>query len=119
MPQIELKGMLFLAHHGYHEEERKTGGKFIVDLLIHTGNLPAEQTDDLNDTLDYAEVYEVVREEMSVPSDLLEHVGRRIMNRVMATFPEIKSAEINVSKLSPPLGGPTERVSVRLSSGAL
>ena len=49
---------------------------------------PAMQTDDVADTVSYADVYEAVKAEMKVPSKLLEHVGGRIVKRLFGDFPK-------------------------------
>lgn len=112
MTEINLEGMEFFAHHGCYEEERKTGGRFLVDLHIDADLYDAELSDKLEETIDYKSVYDIVKKEMDQPSSLLEHVGRRIINMLVSAFPLIEYAEVKVSKLNPALGGKVEKVSV-------
>lgn len=114
MAIIEIEGMEFYAYHGHFDVEKIAGNRFLVNLKIETGNLKAQMTDRLEDTLDYQKAYLAVKEEMSVPSDLLENVCQRIINRIKATFPEVKKVMVKVSKMNPPMGGQIEKVSVSL-----
>lgn len=116
MATIELEGMEFFARHGVYEEERITGNTFLIDLYLEVDTEKAETGDDINDAVDYGKIYEAVRQEMEVPSRLLEHLARRILNRLQGDFPRAESWEIRVSKLNPPLGGNVEAVSVVLSA---
>ena len=116
MATIALEGMEFFAYHGCFSEEQIIGTRFVVDLYIEADTRQAEQTDKLSTTINYQEVFLVVKEQMGEKSKLLEHVGRRILIALKERFVEIKSARIKVSKMNPPLGGKTGSVSVTLSS---
>ncbi|MDR1864816.1 MAG: dihydroneopterin aldolase [Bacteroidales bacterium] len=105
MSKIYLEGMEFYAYHGCHGEEQKFGNQFIVDLEITLDTDAAAQSDRLEDALDYARVYELVQQEMNMRSNLLEHVAGRILDRIFSCFPQIRHAEVKVSKLHPPMGG--------------
>ena len=74
----------------------------------------AEITDEVRDTVDYSQVYALIKEQMSIPSHLLEHVGRRIINAVKEKFKEITEVKLKISKLNPPVGGQMDCVSVIL-----
>jgi len=82
MALIEIEGMEFYAFHGYYEVEKVTGNRFLVNLKIKADLSQAGQTDQLEDTPDYQKAYLVVKEEMAIPSNLLEHVAQRIINRI-------------------------------------
>ena len=114
MSTIAIEGMTFRAYHGCMEEEQVIGNTFLVDLYLEADTAKAEQSDDLNDTTDYAEAYNIVKREIEVPSKLLEHVGRRILDAVKKKFPDIVSAELKVAKMNPPINGQAHSVSVTL-----
>ena len=80
--KIELKAMRFYAYHGVAEQERQVGNTFLVDLTLTAPLQRAVESDNLEDTINYAEVYETVREEMRIPSRVLEHVAGRILNKI-------------------------------------
>lgn len=115
MGLIEIEGMQFYAFHGHFDTERVVGNKFRVDLSFETDCSKAAISDDLNDTVNYQEVYELVKREMQEPSRLLENVAQRILDCLFKTFPGIKNAKIKISKLNPPMGGEIEKVSITLS----
>ena len=102
MSTIALEGMVFHSYHGCLPEEKVTGNTFIVDLYIEADTSKAENTDDLNDTVNYSEAYTIVKREMEQPSKLLEHVARRILASLKTGIPEIENAKIKVSKINPP-----------------
>lgn len=114
MSVISIEGMEFFAYHGCFKEEAIIGTKFRIDLFLETDTGQAESTDELSDTINYQSVYELVKTEMSTRSKLLEHVGRRILNCIKQTFPEIEHAKIKIRKLNPPLGGKMDFVSLEL-----
>ena len=114
MALISINDMHFYAHHGCFEQERAIGTHFRVDLTFKTDTSKAEVSDNIDDTVSYLDVYQVVKSEMLQPSHLLEHVARRVGERVLSVFPTIESVVLKVSKLNPPLGGQMDSVSVEL-----
>lgn len=115
--KIELLGMRFHAFHGCLPSERENGGDYLVDFSCSVNPETAIQTDELEDTLDYSAVYKIVAEEMTIPSNLLEHVAGRIRDAIEEAFPELEEFEISISKLAPPVGGPAECARVTLKGG--
>ena len=114
MALILLENMEFFAYHGCFAEEQIIGNRFIVNLIIETDTSAAESSDKLHDTINYQAVYNIVKQEMSVASKLLEHVASRICVEVKKNFPQIDRLIVKVSKTNPPLGGKLENVSVQL-----
>ncbi len=114
MSVISIEGMEFFAYHGCFKEEQVIGTKFRCDLFLEVDTTKAEQTDNLNDTVNYQEVYQVLKAEMVTKSKLLEHVGRRILERVREKFPQVSHARLKIRKLNPPLGGKMDFVSIEL-----
>jgi len=74
----------------------------------------AMRSDDINDTLNYAKMYETIKADMRQPSRLLEHVAGRIAESIFAAFPLVDSLAIKITKLNPPMGGDTGGASVEL-----
>jgi len=117
MSMISIEGMEFYSHHGCFEEEQIIGTRFIVDLFFELDTSRAELSDDLEDTVNYQLVYQMISREMEKKSYLLEHVARRILDVVSQAFPQIEQAEVKISKLNPPLGrGKVQSVNVTLST---
>lgn len=103
--QIELRGLTFHAYHGVLLEERQLGNTFVVDLLLEADISLAFCTDALRDTVNYAEVYGVVKREMDVPSQLLEHVCGRIAIALLDDFVALRRVRVSVTKKNPPIEG--------------
>ena len=114
MGVIEIEGMHFYAYIGHFEAERIVGNRLMVNLRIETDCQIASISDDLSDALNYQQVYELVKREMAIPSHLLEHAARRILDAIYIEFPGILNARIKISKLNPPMGGQIDKVSVTL-----
>ena len=112
---IEIEGMEFYAYHGYYPIEKQVGGRFLVSVHLGVDCEKAGQSDRLGDALNYQAVYDIVKCEMAVSSDLLEHVCSRIMDALFAGFPQIEGATVKLSKMNPPLGGEVEKVSVSIT----
>jgi dihydroneopterin aldolase len=115
MGKIQLEGMEFFAYHGCFREEQLIGTKFVVDLDIEYETSSAEQSDHLHDTLNYQEAYRIVKKEMEIRSNLLEHVARRILEAMKKAFPSAGKTVVKISKLNPPLGGKVRQVSCVLA----
>ena len=73
------------------------------------------QTDDVADTLNYAEVYNIIKEEMNVPSKLIEHVAGRITDHLMASYADITSITLRITKLNPPMGADCNGAGVEIT----
>ena len=112
---IELEEMRFWAFHGCLESERRNGNLFLVDFRGELDMRKAAESDNLEDTVNYGLVYDLVKEEMSVPSDLLENVAGRIVRRIAERFPEFVRFSVRVSKRRPPVGGPVQWSRVTLT----
>jgi dihydroneopterin aldolase len=114
--ELSIDGMEFRAAHGCYDVEQRVGGNFTVDLLLEIEDDGAAEADDVSRTVNYVEVYEVVRAQMSIPSRIIENTARRIVVALTARFPQIRHAEITLSKLAPPIGGKAARVAVKFKS---
>ena len=112
MGKILLEGLQFHAYHGVHPEERQNGQVYLLVVTLEADLNQASVSDRLIDTIDYSSVYTVVEKEMAIPSNLLEHVGKRIIDRLHGAFPGILSTEVKITKLKPPIKGAIEGVSV-------
>jgi dihydroneopterin aldolase len=108
---IKISGIKLYAYHGCHQEESIIGGNYVVDVNIETDFEEAAQNDDLTKTVDYDEVYGIVKREMKIPSKLIEHVARRIADSLIKEVRKIDSAEITVTKINAPVNGEVEKVS--------
>ncbi len=114
MSVITIDNMDFYAFHGCFAEESRIGTHFRVDLQMEVDTKVAQRSDNIEDTVNYLAVYQLVKEQMMIPSHLLEHVGDRIGEAVLRTFPAVERLKVTVSKLNPPLGGHIGSVSLAI-----
>lgn len=107
--------MHFYAFHGVMPQETVTGNEFQVSLFLEADLSAATLSDDLDGTINYATLFDLVKEEMMIPSKLLEHLAGRIFRRIEESCPQLSSLEVRVSKLHPPVNGELEKAEITLS----
>ncbi len=112
--KIYLRNVRFHAFHGVLPQEGIVGNDYLVNLVVDYDFSSAMKTDELQGTLNYAEVYQKVREEMAVPSKLLEHVAGRIAHRLFSDFPEIQKLQLSITKVNPPMGADSDGAGVEV-----
>ena len=111
---IILKDVRFHAFHGVMPQETKVGADFLVNLRIGYPLGTAMESDEVGDTLNYAEVYALVAQEMKQPSKLLEHVAGRIVKTISKHFPLVTSIDLTLMKQNPPMGADAEGAGVEI-----
>jgi len=114
MGKIRVNNIKLYAYHGCLEEEAKIGSEYRVDVEVEADLMKSTFSDDLNDTVDYVHINHIVKEEMAIRSALLEHVARRINERILSEIKMVKSVEVQVAKINPPIGGNVEQVVIVL-----
>ena len=102
---IELEGMEFHSFHGCLASERLGGNLFTVDFRGETDFSKAAESDCLEDTADYSQIYDITAREMATASYLLENVAGRIVKAIRERFPQLTSITVRVSKRNPPVNG--------------
>ena len=112
---IKVENIRVNAFHGCLKEETKIGGEYRVDLTVKANLDTSSKSDALSDTVDYVLLNKIVKEEMAIPTKLLETVAKRILNRVFLESRLVTKAMVSVSKLNPPIGGDVEAVTVKMS----
>lgn len=114
MDKIFFDGMAFYAYHGVFPEENRLGQRFLVDLELGLHFKAAAETDDLRQTVNYAEVYEAVKVEVEGESHaLLETLAERIADRLLTGFP-LEEVKVRVTKPDPPIPGHYRSVGVEI-----
>jgi len=103
--KIYLENLKIYAHHGVLPEENIIGTYYLLNVELHTDLWKASETDALEDTISYAEINEIIHEEMQIKSKLLEHVCGRIIGKIHQKFPQISFIKIKLTKTNPPMKG--------------
>lgn len=112
--EIIINDMEFFAYHGFYPEEQKIGCKYSVDLIL---SLPLDtpgNSDNLNHTINYEEVYLIIKHEMEINSKLIEHVAKRIITALHDKYTILEHIDLHLYKYNPPLGGQVGRVGIHL-----
>ena len=104
--RILLEGLAFYAYHGVRSEEKTLGQRFELDLALELDLQRAGSLDDLSLTVDYGEVYRLVREQVeSTSRDTLEAVAEQVAAALLQRFPSVEAVSVRVKKPSVPLPG--------------
>ena len=111
---ILLRGVHFHAFIGVGEQERCVGNDYIRDLRRGYSLANAMESDDVLDTLNYAEVYDLIKNVMQHPMKLLEAAAGCIVDNLTATYKGIESIDLKLIKLNPPMGADCEGAGVEL-----
>lgn len=102
MMQIHLHDLRFFAYHGLYDAERVLGNYFEVNIDISYTPI-AIPVNQLNDTINYVSVYELVKERMNIATPLLETIATEIARLILDRFPMAESVFISIYKLGVPI----------------
>ena len=104
MISVHLHDLHFHSFHGIHAEEKILGNDYVVNL---SAAFPEafEVIYSIHDTVNYADLYNIIRERMNMPTPLLETVIMEIGDEIHREFPELRSINISIKKLQPPIEG--------------
>jgi 7,8-dihydroneopterin aldolase/epimerase/oxygenase len=112
---IEITGLSLYTHHGVSEAEREVGQRLVLDLRLDVGEVDATVTDLVDDTVDYAEICNVVALVAQQRSyRTLERLCSAVADRLLADFP-IDWVWVKAAKPEPPIPLPVEEVAVEVS----
>ena len=105
MQELFIGDIRLHAYHGCLDEEGRIGGKYRIDIKALADFNDCADTDDLNKTVDYVIVYDLVKEEMAIRSKLIETVAKRIALKLKAQYAWVSEWEVSLTKFNPPVGG--------------
>ena len=111
MALISVEGIRIFAYHGHLPEEKKLGGHFIVNVWVEANTSKVEKTDDLNDTLDYVKIIEIVKDQMAIRSDMIEVPAKRIVDAILS-LNKVQKVKVEVEKIQPPIDAIFNKISV-------
>lgn len=114
MSKIFLENVKIYAYHGVLPEENLIGTYYILNAELHTDLWKAAASDDLNDTISYAAINDIIHKEMEIKSKLLEHVAGRIIISLHDAFPQIDYIRLKITKTAPPMKGEMQGASIEL-----
>lgn len=115
MDRMLLKKMVFYGYHGVYSEENKLGQKFYVDLDLSMDLSRAAESDDVDDTVNYADIHATVKKIVEGPPvKLIEALTQRIASALFGTYTSIIKATVSVTKPNPPFDITFDGVTVEL-----
>lgn len=116
MDKIFLKGMEFYGYHGAYPAENELGQRFRVDVECFLDLREACQSDQLEHTINYADLYRdiqrIMEEEPYVK--LLEHLAEKISQRILSNYVRVIEVSVRIIKPDPPIRGHYEYVGVEI-----
>lgn len=104
MLTVHLSDLQFHAYHGIHEGESVVGGNYLVDLRVcyHEKN---DRLDDIQNIINYEELFHIIKKRMALPTPLLEEVADAIIRKIKHRYSVAKEITISIYKLQPPIEG--------------
>lgn len=115
MDKIVMKGMQFYGYHGVFAEENKLGQRYVVDAELHMPLDVPGRSDHIDDTVNYAEVQELIRDIAEKQTfRLIEALAEKIASEVLRTYTSINAITVRVLKPHPPVAIHFDGVTVEI-----
>lgn len=114
MRKIKIQGLKIRAYHGVLPEETKSGTDFVINLSVEVDYQKACETDQLEETVNYAEICDWISDEMKISSKLIEHVAYRIVKRIFSEEKRIENVHIELLKINAPIHADLDHVAVEM-----
>ncbi len=111
MGLITVEGIRVFAYHGHLPEEAILGGHFIVNVWVTADTSEVEKTDDLNDTVDYVKIIEIVKQKMAIRANMIEVTAKRIVDAILPLH-KVQKVKVEVEKIQPPIDATFDKISV-------
>ena len=116
METIRIKGLEIFAYHGVNPEEKENGQKFILDIAMQADISRAAQTDDLNETVNYAAVRKTVNAVFTAQKyDLIERAAQVVCDAILENYPKVQSVTVELKKPEAPINAVFDYVSVEMT----
>lgn len=118
MDVIKIRDLEIYGHHGVMKEENVLGQKFLVSLTLYTDTRAAGESDNLADSVNYAEVSYLVKEQMEKETyRLIEAAAEQLAKKILLRFSLVKKVEVEIKKPWAPILLPLDTVSVHITRG--
>jgi dihydroneopterin aldolase len=100
---VGLEGVSFKSSIGVHAEERLLGNNFLVDFEVIFKNSKNPDKENLEDTINYSDLYAILETEFKQTNFLLETTAQNILDETLSKYPDLRSIKIKIKKLNPPI----------------
>lgn len=116
MDTIKLTGLTIRANHGVYDFEKEKGQKFVLDIVLYTDNQSAGVSDELNETVNYAELATYAQEVFTTTTfNLIEAACENLATAILKRYERINMVQVTVNKPEAPIEVPFENVSVSIT----
>ena len=113
---INIQGIKSFGYHGVLESENVTGQDFYVDVTLEVDLTRASVTDDVSDTINYAEVTDLVVNEITGDRvSLIEKLAGNIADRIKANYPQTATVSVTVHKPQAPVNAQVKDIYVTIN----
>ncbi len=116
MSKIALMGMEFHSFHGYYAEEQSVGNTYEVDVVAEKSMQMETLNDDLDNTINYEQIYLICRDEMAIARRLIETVASSILRRMKSEVDDEANFRVCIRKKHPLLGGLVDHASIEVEA---
>ena len=110
---VALRDVKCHALHGFYPEEQLTGCVFMVDIEVTFK--PNDDTENLNKTVNYEVLNQIILTEMANTQKMLETVVKNMLDKVRSNYPFVLTAKVGIRKMNPPMPGQIGHSFVHLS----
>lgn len=104
--RINLNDLRFYSRIGVSDQERKVGNEYAVNVSV-AYDASLFQEEDLDSSISYADIYEVIKEEMRIERLLLESTALHISKRISERWEKVEEISVKIDKSAPPVTGIT------------
>ena len=111
MGLITVEGIRVFGYHGHLSEEAVLGGHFVINVWVEVDTSEVEKTDDLNHTVDYVKIIDIVKEQMAIRADMIEVPAKRIVDAILP-LNKVKKVTVELEKVLPPIDATFDKISV-------
>lgn len=116
MDKIYMNELAFYGYHGVFTEENKLGQRFLVDLTLELDLAKAGTADNLDETINYGDVYERVKAVVEgEPYKLVETVAEKVTSDLLNAYERLQACTVKVTKPDPPIPGHYRSVAVEMT----
>lgn len=113
MDKIYIKGLELFAYHGVNPEEKRDGQTFLLDVTLHADLSRPRQTDNLDDTINYAAVRKTIQRAFTAQScDLIERAAQAVCEAILNEHPKVEKVGLLLKKPEAPMNAKFDYVAV-------
>ena len=114
---IKLHNAVFYAYHGALTDEQNLGGKFEIDVELHCDLTKAKQTDNLHETVNYEQVYALMKKIVTEKKYyLIEALAHSLGAGLLSSFKQVQTAIVRVRKPGAPIHGVVDTIEVQIET---